>query len=169
MNIHVKARAADLRREFDQGFAAAVAAALRNEVNLLAISLAEMPYALNLADIGSVYANKKITPIPAKAPGLLGIAGFRGVILPVYDLSVMLGLPRIERPRWFAVVAKADLVVAFETFDGYLRVPAQDVIANDAREGGREHVSHLLKSADGIRAVIDLSFARLSTTRHDSN
>jgi len=164
VSTDVQSRAAELRRQFDRGFAGGVTPRAENEVNLLAISLAETPYALNLADIGSVYANKKITPIPAKAPGLLGIAGFRGVILPVYDLAAMLGLPRIEKPHWFAVVAKADLVVGFETFEGYLRVPAQDVVANDAREGHRQHVSHLLKSADGIRAVIDLSFARAQTT-----
>lgn len=156
MTLNAHQRANELKRAFDQGFAQVPAPTSRNQVNLLAISLAGAPYALELKDIAGLYANKKITRIPARARGLLGVAGFRGAILPIYDLAALVGLPASERPRWFAIVAGAELAVAFETFDGHVSVPVESVIPNESQDGNRRHFSHLLRSADGLRDVINL-------------
>ncbi len=85
------------------------------------------------------------------------MAGFRGAILPIYDLAALVGLPASEKARWFAIVAGAELAVAFETFDGHVSVPADAVVPNESQEGSRRHFSHLLRSTDGLRAVINLA------------
>ena len=150
-------RADELKRTFDQGFAQVPALSSKNHINLLAISLAGTPYALELKDIAGLYANKKVTRIPARTPGLLGIAGFRGAILPIYDLAALVGLPASEKVRWFAIVAGAELAVAFDTFDGHVSVPADAIVPNESQDGNRRHFSHLLRSSGGLRAVVNLS------------
>jgi len=157
MNSNTHLRAGELQRAFDEGFARAPEQTAENHINLLAVSIAGAPYALELKGIAGLYANKKITRIPSHAPGLLGVAGFRGAILPVYDLAALIGFPATEKPRWFAIVAGTDLAIAFETFDGHLSVPADTVVPSDSQEGNRRHFSHVLRSTDGLRAVINLS------------
>ena len=48
-------------------------------------------YAIRLSEIAGLHADKKITRVPGSHAALRGIAGFRGAMLPVYDLHVLLG------------------------------------------------------------------------------
>ncbi len=159
MNDAILDRAEGLRREFDRTFAAAQEKKEARTENLLAITLFGAKYALRLHEIAGLYANKKIARIPASRPGLLGIAGFRGLILPVYDLGALIGLPGSVRPRWLAVVRTGDVAIAFESFDGHLRVEAEAIAPNTHKEGARQYLSHLISSGDGIRSVVDLETA----------
>jgi purine-binding chemotaxis protein CheW len=152
-------RASELRSAFDRAFTEVPHASNTEVLDLLGISIYGNPYALRLEEIAGLYANKKITRIPVQATGLLGIAGFRGAILPVYDLGALIGLPRAEKPAWLAIVAKTDVAFAFESFDGHLRVAKDTLAPNDSKEGGRQHLSHLLPSSGALRGVIDIASA----------
>jgi chemotaxis signal transduction protein len=164
MNKQTGQRAAELRAAFDEGFAALPNMEGQKRRDLLAVTLANGSYALELADIAGIYIDKKITRIPSQSVGLLGIAGFRGTILPVYDLAVLLGLPPLENPKWIAVAANAGVAIAFETYDGHLRVSQEDAAANESAEGVRRHVRYLLRTPDGLRAIINLSSALQKVT-----
>jgi len=152
-------RAADLKAVFDGAFADVPRTVVGEHTDLLAISISDNPYALALDAVVGVHANKKITRIPVRKNALLGIAGFRGLILPVYDLGALIGLPAATNPHWLAIVAKAELAIAFETFEGHLRVPKDALLPNESKEGGRQHLSHLLRSPDALRGVINLTSA----------
>lgn len=152
-------RAEDLQAVFDRGFAERAAPSTEETADLLAISIYRNPYALCLEAISGLHADKRITRIPVQKPALLGIAGFRGAILPVYDLGALIGLPAAEKPHWLAIVAKAGLAVAFEAFEGHLRVPANTLVPSDSKEGGRQHLSHILRSGDALRGVVNLTSA----------
>lgn len=154
-----RTHAHELRREFDSAFARAPERKDERTVDLLGITLFGAGYALRLADVAGLYASKKIARVPAARPGLLGIAGFRGAILPVYDLAALIGLPASVRPKWLAVAKTGDVAIAFESFDGHLRVPETAVAANDYKDGARRFVSHLTPSDEGLRGVIDLDNA----------
>lgn len=120
------ATAAWLAREFDLSFARAPEAAVE-KADFLAIRVRAAPYALRLAEVGALAVDRKLTPLPSEAPALLGIAGLRGAILPVYDLGSLLGDSSPSAPRWLALLAGGDLAVAFDAFEGHLRLPASAV------------------------------------------
>ena len=68
-------RAEQLRRSFDASFARAHATDERASDRLLAVRVGDDPYALRLAQVLALHADRKIVPIPSTAGGLLGIAG----------------------------------------------------------------------------------------------
>ena len=132
-------KAAALRLAFDRSFAEPAHVEDRSaRIALLAIHVGAESLAVRLSEISGLHADKKITPVPGGAPALLGIAGFRGSILPVYSLRTLLGLPAQHAgeptPRWLLVAAAAPLAFAFDNFDGQRRVHP-DTIAPQAADG----------------------------------
>jgi chemotaxis signal transduction protein len=151
-------RAAELRREFDRSFAEAPFAGKSGNHDLLAIRLDQQHFALHLSDITGLFADKKITPVPGAAGFLLGIAGFRGVIAPVYDLQRLLGCPAVRDPRWLVMAASASVGFAFEAFDSQLRVPAAAITPHQ-QDDTQGLTSGVVRDAGILRPIIELSRA----------
>ena len=97
---NIDRRAEDLRRSFDQSFETASNGETALQENFLAIRMAEDPYAVRLSEISGLFLDKVITPLPGSVSGLLGVAAFRGAMMPVYDLRVLLGYLGGGSPRW---------------------------------------------------------------------
>ena len=76
-------QAAVLKKAFDDTFADQRRPARTGSVDLLAVRLGGEPWAIPLSAIAGLQSDKKITPLPGATPGLLGLAGFRGVLVPV--------------------------------------------------------------------------------------
>jgi purine-binding chemotaxis protein CheW len=151
----VNNRAAALRAEFDRSFAVAPHPAVTVVEDLLAIGLKGDPYLLRLADVSGLYADKRLMWLPSSVAALLGIAGFRGTVLPVYDLGMLLGKPRTVAPRWSVVDANRRVAFAFEAFSGFLRARPETIVP-DAREAPGRHVRDVLQG-DLIRPIVDLT------------
>jgi chemotaxis signal transduction protein len=149
-------RAADLREAFDGGFAQERRPDLTVMQSLLAFSLGGEPYAMRLTEISSVVSGRPITPVPDAGAALLGFAGFRGTIVPVYDLHVLLGRPPCETPRWLAMAAAAPVVLAFETFDGHLRVATDSVMPREGGEQADRLVREVVADGHRVRSVVHL-------------
>jgi len=132
-----------LRQAFDRSFAEAPRGAVNDSEALLAIRLGADPYALRLSEITGVYADKCVSPLPSAVRELLGVAAFRGVILPVYDLRSLLGYAAAPAQRWMMVAAKRPVAFAFDAVDGHERV-ARGAIAT-AAEGHNEHVRDVVR------------------------
>ena len=111
--LQVGKRAAQLRRDFDSSFVNPPPVASEAVQDLLAIRLGTRRFAIRLSEIAGLYADKKITPVPGAAAGMLGIAGFRGSILPVYDLQDLLDLSSGSASRWLVVAAGAPVAFSF--------------------------------------------------------
>lgn len=125
-----------LRREFDATFAHVPAAGAAQHLDFLSIRAGDRPYALRLSEIAGLAAGKALTPLPRSAPGLAGIAGFRGLIIPVYDLAVLLGHGPGESLRWLALTGGVVTVgLAFDKLEAHVRV-AEDEIATEEGEVG---------------------------------
>ena len=86
--------AARMRAEFDRGFALSPPVAGDAQEGYLAIRVGGDPCALRLADLLGVYVDRKVVPLPSSVPTLLGIASFRGALIPVHDLRLLLGYLR---------------------------------------------------------------------------
>jgi len=154
--VHISMRAAELRRDFDRGFAGAPAIASEAKQELLAIRLGSRRLAIRLSEIAGLFADKKITPVPGAATGMLGIAGFRGSILPVYDLQRLLDLSAGEAPRWLVVAAAAPVAFSFEAFEQQIRVPV-DSIKCEQTQARNSFTKEFIQTEGILRPIIQLS------------
>jgi chemotaxis signal transduction protein len=153
---HISKRAAELRRDFDRGFADPPFVAGEAKQDLLAIRLGARRLAIRLSEIAGLFADKKITPVPGAAAGMLGIAGFRGSILPVYDLQSLLELSASEAPRWLVVAAAAPVAFSFEAFEEQIRVPA-DSIKCEQTQAKNSFTKEFIQTEGVLRPIIQLS------------
>jgi chemotaxis signal transduction protein len=126
-------RAAVLRHAFDRAFADAQRFDTAAAENLLAIRVGAERCALRLSEITGLFSDRGVTRVPGGAAALIGLAGFRGTLLPVYSLQALLGLGAAKLARWQVVAAAAPVVFAFEQFDGQLRATPDNILAAEAR------------------------------------
>lgn len=148
--------AAELRRAFDHAFAEAPSLATAPFEDFLAIRVGSDPYAVRLAEVSGVFVDRTVTRLPSPVPEFLGITGFRGTIVPVYDLRALLGY-EAGKPRWLLLTAAATLALAFDAFDGYLRLSRGDSEIEVQSEHSRQHVRGIVRVAEVLRPVVHLA------------
>lgn len=151
----VSERAAELCRAFDRSFVETRHFETATVEDFLSVQVGGDPYALRLAEVAGLYSDKKITSLPSRVGELRGIAGFRGAMLPVYDLAALLRYPQSQAPRWLAVAGGAPVALAVEHFDGHCRVPS-DSIASHQGDRSREHLHQVLRTQDFVRPIINI-------------
>jgi chemotaxis signal transduction protein len=146
----------ELRAAFDASFALAPAEPHVRPEDFLGIGMADRPFALRLGDVAGLFVDKHIAPLPGPAPALLGIAGFRGATVPVYDLRALLGFEVGKVPRWLVLVAGKDaLALAFDRFEGHLRI-ASDAIAAEPSSGRGVFTREIIRIGGETRTVVDV-------------
>ena len=160
----VAERLAGLRADFDRSFAEPVREHDEEHTELLAIRAGGRAYALRLSQTSGLFPDRPVTPLPAPAHALLGVAGFSGAVIPVYDLSALLGHSLPERPRWLVLAAGSPpLALAFHQLDGHLRVPARNVVTE--RRPGTDSLCGMVSLPGGTRPIVDLPAARAAVHR----
>ncbi len=148
--------AAALRSAFDRSFAEAQTLDGAPCENLLAITIAGRPYALRLSEVGSLYRDRKVVPVPSREPAILGIAAFRGTLAPVYDLAALLGCRAESAPRCLILTRdRAPVGLAFEALDGQRRV-LRDGISFPEHDG-TGHVHGTVRIAGTVRPLIHIA------------
>lgn len=150
-------RAAQLRSVFDRAFAVPVRADATVHQDLLAIRAGAEPCAIRLSEVAGLFIDRRITPIPGSNAALLGIAGFRGAILPVYSLRTLLGHPGTNPQRWLVIAATAPIALAFDLFEGHLRVAAEAILPQQSTAQTRGHAPEFVRGADVVRPVLHLA------------
>jgi chemotaxis signal transduction protein len=149
-----------LRDEFDDSFATPARQHDAEQSELLAVRAGGRAYALRLAQTSGLWPDRPVTPLPGPIAALLGVAGFGGAIVPVYDLAALLGHPVPERPRWLVLATGAPaLALAFHELDGHVRVPAGTIVT-EAAEHPHGCLRGMVTLAGGTRPIIDLGAAR---------
>jgi purine-binding chemotaxis protein CheW len=84
----LKTRAQHLARPLEE------AEAVGLQLEVIEFHLSAEPYALPSTSVREVYPLKGLTPLPCTPPFVLGVMNVRGRILPVVDLSSLLGLTK---------------------------------------------------------------------------
>jgi chemotaxis signal transduction protein len=157
----VAARLDRLRSDFDRSFAEPVRNHDIEHVELLAIRAGDRPYALRLSQTAGLFPDRPVTPLPGPLAALLGLAGFAGTVVPVYDLAVLVGHPVAERPRWLVLAAGSPpLGLAFHELDGHVRVEAGAIVDEAAGDGRRGSLRGMVELPDGVRPIVDVPAAR---------
>jgi chemotaxis signal transduction protein len=146
----------ELRLAFDRSFAEPVRRDTMPMEDLLAFHLGSEPYAVRSSEIAGLFADRKVTRLPGGAAALLGIAGFRGAIVPVYDLHALLGCAASESPRWLVIASSAPVALAFEAFDGHLRIPRDAIVLREASDRARKYVREFVSAPGTVRSIVHL-------------
>jgi purine-binding chemotaxis protein CheW len=148
-------RAAHLRAVFDRSFVAAREIGEAETADFISIRAAGDPYLLRLSQIAGFFVDKRITRLPNGAAELAGIAGFRGTMMPVYDLAALLGGAPAREPRWMVVAADAPVALTFESFERHHRLPVGAIAARDGASTG-DLIRHVVRTGSLIQSVIDV-------------
>jgi chemotaxis signal transduction protein len=151
-------QAAALRDAFDRSFALPPAQAPEEHEDLLAIRVAGHPYAIRLRDITGIVDKRTIVSVPAAAPSLLGLAGIRGEIVPVFGLSSILGHAEpAEAPPWMVLCGTDEpIALAFSEAEGYLRLPKAALHATRDPRTAPEYINEIVTTEAGVRPVIGI-------------
>lgn len=151
--------AQEMRGEFDRTFAEPPRAEIAAVENLLAIRVGDHPYAIRIAEIKGILADRAIVLLPTLFPALIGLAGHRSSLIPVYDLSTLLGHARTSDPRWIVLVAAFDALagLAFDRFEGQLQISASALATAGYSEASRRRVSQLVRVGDITRPLLSIS------------
>ncbi len=146
---------ADLRAQFDRGYAEAPPEPEGDHEDVLDVRVGERPYALRLSELAALWADKVVTPLPGPVSSQRGLAASRGALVPVYDLAQLLGHARPVEARWLAVLARPALGLAFDHLHRHLRQP-RTTLAPVGAGAARPFVRELIVLDDGPRPIIHL-------------
>jgi chemotaxis signal transduction protein len=150
------APAVTLRDAFDRSFADPARPDTTLTEDFVAIRVEDEAFALRLSEIAGLHADKKTTRVPGGDPALLGIAAFRGTILPVYSVAILLGRVATASPRWLVIAAAAPIAFAFDTFDHHLRVAAETIRPRAASAEDRPFVRDFAPARELVRPILHL-------------
>jgi chemotaxis signal transduction protein len=150
-------RAAELRSTFDRAFAVPLRAEGAAKTDLIAIRVGSEPCAIRLTDIAGLFADRKITRVPSGKSALLGIAGFRGALVPAYSLGILLGLSGTQAPRWLVIATAAPVALAFDAFEGHLRASADAILPRQSHRQMHGFAPSFIRAGALVRPVIDLA------------
>lgn len=155
----VMAKLEELRRSFDESFAEALRSESEVIEDMLNIRVAGDAYAVRLNEIAGLYPDRKVVSLPSPLPELLGLAGFRGNVIPIFDLAACLGYARSgETGRWVLLTGTKDLIgLAFQKFEGRMRTSQRDLARREESEPSRQHVHEVARAGDIARPIINLA------------
>ena len=154
----VESKAAALRQAFDLSFALPPPPASPEVEDLLTIRVVGDPYAVRLSDITGMIRGPKVVPVPAVTLDLLGLAGIRGRVVPVFGLSSILGYPPAPGTTPWMILCGAEepIALAFSEFEGYVRLPKSSFHADESVGAARNYVNQIVSTEAGVRAVIGI-------------
>ena len=162
----------EVRRVFDQARSAPFSSGTEEQTeDLLAIRVSRNAYAIRVSEISGLATDRKIVAFPSPIPELLGVAGIRGALVPVYSLAILLGHnAETEGTRWLALCGTEDPVaLVFSDFEGYVRVPLTQLYAAEQEDAARTHAQHVVRATDMVRAVVSIPLVRKTIQRRCGN
>lgn len=154
-----------LRRAFDQSFAEAPPAPPDGLEDFLCIGTGTTSCALRLSEISALLSDMSITSLATPFPDLLGITSFRGTVLAVYDLSALLRRPKEARPRLLAIAAGTLVALAFERFEGHIRVGRGAIVRQDRVESPLWHTQEAVRAGGELRPIVSVASIVEAITR----
>jgi purine-binding chemotaxis protein CheW len=146
-----------LRRDFDNGFAAPARSDLEAGEDFLAVRMGDRRVAIRLSEVAALVVDKPVTRVPGAHPAMRGLAGFRGAIVPVYDLQRLLGHSADAASRWIVLAAAAPAAFSFEDYEGQRRIFADAFAAPAPEADSVPAASPFIRDDSVLRPVISLS------------
>lgn len=146
-------RAAELKRAFDASFTVPPQLDEGVAIDFISIRIGQDSYVVRLSEIAGLFVDVDVTHYEGAFAAFRGLAGFRGVLMPVYDLGAILGYPSSGH-RWMLTAAGAPVAFSFERFECHLRLRSS-VIAED-RTGAGGHTRQIAQGPGRDRPIISI-------------
>lgn len=162
-----------LRRSFDEAFELPPPAASQQQETLLAIEAGGTPLALRIAELSRLEAGRKVVPVPTACAELLGLAGVRGRLVPVYSLASLLGLSDRGDERWLvlcggeiadgkpasttSISASDPIALAFGALQGHARVARTEIFAVNEDARPVIHATELVRLDGVTRPLVSIA------------
>lgn len=165
----ITAQAAELRSVFDKARALPFTLSREEQAeSLLAIRVSQDAYAVRVNEISGLVTDRKIVPFPSPIPELLGVAGIRGALVPVYSLAALLGYgAEAGQVRWLALCGTEEpLALAFGGFEGYTQIPLGQLYSAGQKDVSRMYVTHVAQVTNSVRAVVSIPLIRKAIQEH---
>jgi len=129
---------------------------------LVTFRLGPDTYALPADEVRGVIGRQPIVPIPSTPDHLLGVTHFRGEILAVLDLKVLLGLSGAPADPKYLVIARpgADsAALGCDSCPDIVQVPADDIKLPRSAVGSTaaRYLRGTAVTAQGVIAVLDIA------------
>jgi purine-binding chemotaxis protein CheW len=154
----VSERILEMRRAFDGAFAAARATTATAGIEKIVIlEVGAIKLACRVGQVARFEADRKVVPLFGGVPGLIGLAGIRGKLVPVYGLAQLLRAGSTGATRWLALAGGADLTaLAFDRLDRFVRAHRDDVSALPDAERGQNHVKEVVRVGSDAYHLLDV-------------
>jgi purine-binding chemotaxis protein CheW len=149
--------AAQLRQAFDRSFAEPAHIDAKPHEDFLQTRLGGDLHLIRLADIASLLPLTTLTQFPTPLSELLGMTVSHGVIVPVYDLQALLGYPASDAPRWLVIAATRPVALAFNAFEGHLRLACHAGAQRSSTAPTRQHVLEVIDAEGLARPVVSIA------------
>jgi len=154
----------ELRQLFDRLFIATPhAAALRREC-FIGIRAGGDRLALRLSELAGLEKRCRVVPLPGCDPALLGLAGIRRRLVPVYDLAALLGCEGTAGNdwRWVGLCWSAGLLLglAFDMQEDFIQTASTDAQAIVGNGPAREHIHEIMSvsgKAGQVQGVVSVA------------
>jgi chemotaxis signal transduction protein len=149
-------RLLEMRRTFDSAFATPRAMRATDVEQAVIIEVGAHMLACRIGQVTRFEADRKVVPLSGPT-GLVGIAGIRGKLVPVYSLAVVLGASASGPTRWLALCGGHDMIgLAFERIDRFVHARGQDVCALP-EAGPAAHMRELLRVGSASYNILDVA------------
>lgn len=148
-----------LKQEFDLTFAAPPRRSREETENFLSIGVGGHRFALRVSGLSGLQPRGKIVHLAGARSGVLGLAGVRGRLVPVYGLARLLGYAQTDAvdARWLALCGQPEpLALAFAEFHGQHLLPLSAVMPI-ADGKSATHLREIVTLAGLQHPVIDLT------------
>jgi purine-binding chemotaxis protein CheW len=128
---------------------------------LLAFTLDDWRYALELSTVERVYRAVAVTPLPGAPDIVQGIVNVRGVVLPVVDTRRRFRLPEknLTPDDLLIITHSTGRLVALVVDDvtGVIECAEKDITSASAIVPGMEYVEGVARLKDGMILIHDLA------------
>jgi chemotaxis signal transduction protein len=104
--------AATLRRAFDESFAGVPEVEHDDVQSFLGVGIHGASFAIRMREIAGIVTGRKVIPLPTSVDSFAGLTTHRGVLVPIYDLGVLLGHGS-STCSWIAFAKVRDALLGF--------------------------------------------------------
>lgn len=154
----------ELRQMFDRLFIAPTRAAAPGCECFIGIRAGGDRLVLRLSELAGIEKRGRVVPLPGGDPALLGLAGIRRRLVPVYDLAALLGCEGGAGSdwRWVGLCRSGGLLVglAFDMQEDFIQTASSAARSIVGNSPAREHIHEIVSisgKAGQVQGVVSVT------------
>jgi purine-binding chemotaxis protein CheW len=137
---------------------------------LVVFRIERSEYALPVGNVGEILRMVAISPVPEAPAWLPGVINLRGKVIPVIDLRIRLGLPRVpvglNTPIIVAETEGQMVGLVADSVSELLSVPLDAIEPPDARVGASNAVESVARAGERLILIFDLERVCSGSEQH---